>query len=206
MIIIVDYGTGNLGSVKKAMDYIGCSSAVTKAPGDIAGADGIILPGVGSFADASENLRRTGMQGALRKAIDSGKPFLGICLGMQLLMEWSEEGGFSRKGLGIFKGSVRRFSAKMGLKIPHVGWNSLDIIKKDVIFAGLPAKPYVYFVHSYHVAAESRDVVSASSSYGTGFDAALASGKIYGTQFHPEKSGDTGLLILRNFAAVVYGS
>ncbi len=203
MISIIDYGVGNLRSVEKAFNYIGCDAVVSSEPASILASDAVILPGVGAFADAMESLRKAGMVDVVKEAIAQNKPFLGICLGMQLLFDYSEEGGDRVQGLGIFRGGIKQLPLDMGLKVPHMGWNSLDYKKGCTIFKDLPEKPYVYFVHSYYLDAEDRNIVAARTNYGLEFDCAIASGNIFATQFHPEKSGDVGLTILRNFASMI---
>lgn len=202
MIAIIDYGVGNLRSVEKAFQFIGCQAEVSSDPEAVRRADAVVLPGVGAFADAMESLRRAGMVEVVKEAVQSGKPFLGICLGMQLLFEYSEEGGERVEGLGLFKGAIRLIPPHCGLKVPHMGWNSLKLKEGCPLFSGLPAKPFVYFVHSYYLKADDRDLVGATSEYGVQIDAAIGRGKVYATQFHPEKSGETGLQILKNWAAM----
>lgn len=201
MIAIIDYGAGNIRSVEKAFAYIGCEVCVTADPEVIASADAAVLPGVGSFGSAVENLKKTGMDAAARDFIKSGRPFLGICLGLQALFDSSEESP-EYDGLGIFGGKVLRIPEDTGLKIPHIGWNSLDYNKDCPIFKGLPDEPYVYFVHSYYLKADDENVVSASTEYGVHIHAAVWRDNCFAVQFHPEKSGKTGLAILRNFAAL----
>lgn len=215
MISVIDYGVGNLRSVEKALQFIGCNAVTTSVPEEVLKSDGIVLPGVGAFRDAMENLCGTGMADAVKEALKKGKPFLGICLGMQLLFEFSEEGSCEQEtavrncsserlrlaeGLKIFMGSVRRFPKLEGIKIPHMGWSSIEVKKGSVLFAGLGEKPCVYFVHSYYVSAADRNIPSAGCNYGIDFDAAVEEENISAVQFHPEKSGSTGLKILRNWA------
>lgn len=208
MIAIVDYNAGNIRSVQKAFEYAGASCLVTSSADEILSADGVILPGVGAFRNCFGNLKQKGLDRVVRHCLEKGMPFLGICLGFQMLFEYSEEDGTDAgwvKGMGVFKGAVRQFRSDMGLKVPQIGWNSLEIAKECVLFEGLPAKPYVYFVHSYYVDAEDKTLVAARSHYGIPFDAAIARGNVFAVQFHPEKSGDAGLMIIRNFMKVVYG-
>ena len=205
MIAIIDYGVGNLRSVEKAFHFIGSEAVVTSDRETILKADGVVLPGVGAFADAMESLRKAGMVEVVQEVVASGKAFLGICLGMQLLFDYSEEGGERVEGLGIFKGSIRQLPLDMDLKVPHMGWNSIKAKEDCPVFKGMPEKPYVYFVHSYYLTAEDRSLVAATTSYGIDFDVAVGQGKVFATQFHPEKSGDVGLQVLRNFAAIVNG-
>lgn len=202
MIAIIDYGVGNLRSVEKAFHFIGCEAEVSSDRQFILDADAVVLPGVGAFADAMENLKKAGMVDVVKKIIQDGKPFLGICLGMQLLFEYSEEGGERVEGLGILKGGVKQLPLDMNLKVPHMGWNSLRIKKDCPLFKGLPEKPYVYFVHSYYLDAQDKAVVAATAGYGIEFDVAVESGNVSATQFHPEKSGDIGLKILKNFVNI----
>lgn len=206
MIGVIDYGAGNLQSVVKALDFIGCKSFITDKRDELIKADGAILPGVGSFADAMDCMRRSGADIAVRDFIDSGKPFLGICLGLQLLFDESEESP-GVKGLGLLKGSITKIPNNNGtLKIPHMGWNSLDIKKHDALFNGIDGEPYVYFVHSYYLKADDESIVSSRTNYGVEIDASVSSGNIYAMQFHPEKSGRVGLQILRNFAKLSGGN
>lgn len=201
MIAIIDYGAGNLQSVKKALDFIGAESVITDNPETINACDKILLPGVGSFGDAMASMRAKNLVETVKQNALSGKAFLGICLGLQLLFEESEESP-NVQGLGIFKGKIRRFPNDMGLKIPHIGWNSLEIKQKDTLFKGIPENSYVYFVHSYYLEAEDLTDVATVTNYGIDFHSAVGKGNIFATQFHPEKSGDVGLQILRNFASM----
>lgn len=200
VIAIIDYGAGNLRSVANAFARLGVSTAVTRQPNEIARAAGIILPGVGAFADAMAALEGSGVIPALRAAVADGTPLLGICLGMQMLFDGSEEGP-GVQGLGLIPGTVRRMTPS-GLKIPHMGWNSLTLCKESLLTAGLPAEPYVYFVHSYACEAADGADVLAVSEYGGLFHAAVQRGPVAGMQFHPEKSGGVGQQILRNFVAM----
>jgi len=202
LIAIIDYGVGNLRSVEKAFHFIGCKASVSSDRDFIMEADAAVLPGVGAFADAMNSLKSTGMADVVGSFIKSGKPFLGICLGMQLLFDYSEEGGEKVKGLGIFRGSVRKLPMDIKLKIPHMGWNSIQVREDCPLFRGLGANPYVYFVHSYCLKARDRDIVAATTDYGIEFDVAIWKDNTFATQFHPEKSGETGLRILRNFAGL----
>lgn len=201
MIAIIDYGAGNLQSVKKALDYIGAENIITDNTEKILSADKVILPGVGSFGDAMESMERNNLTKTVKQCAESGKPFLGICLGLQLLFDESEESA-GVKGLGILKGKIRRFPSDMGLKIPHIGWNSLNIKQNDAIFKGVPENSYVYFVHSYYLEADDINDVAAVTNYGIDFHSAVGNCNVFATQFHPEKSGDVGLAILRNFASM----
>lgn len=200
MIAIIDYGMGNLRSVFKGFEKVGVKAAVASNPAQVDTADGVVLPGVGAFADAMANLRSTGMDSAIYRALAAGKPFLGICLGLQLLFETSEEWGVS-KGLGVLPGRVRRLPE--GLKIPHMGWNQLEIKRSDPLLAGIPEHSSFYFVHSYFVDPAEEDLALALSEYGKHFVCVVGKGKVYGIQFHPEKSSTLGLKILDNFGRVV---
>lgn len=202
MIAIIDYGVGNLASVNKAFSFIGVESTITSDPAEILAAGKVVLPGVGAFADAMNSLEKTNMISVIEKVVEKGTPLLGICLGMQLLFDYSTEGGDRVPGLGLLKGSVTQFPSDMGLKVPHMGWNSLSIKQGEGIFKGIRENSYVYFVHSYYLTAADSSYVAATCNYGITYDAAVAKGSIMGTQFHPEKSGDVGLDILRNFAAL----
>ena len=201
-IAIVDYGAGNLQSVKKALDFIGVSSVITKDAGQIRDAGAVILPGVGSFADAMASMHASGLTDTVLEAAHSGRPFLGICLGLQLLFEASEESP-GVVGLGVLKGEIRRIPQQDGLKVPHIGWNSLALRQQGGLFQGLEEEPYVYFVHSYYLHASDPSIVSAQTEYGVVIDAAVCRGSLHAVQFHPEKSGKTGLAMLKNFAAML---
>lgn len=203
MIAIIDYEVGNLRSVEKAFSFIGCEAAVSSDRDFILKADAVVLPGVGAFADAMENLKKHGMIDVIKTVIDSGKPFLGICLGMQLLFEYSEEGGENVQGLNILKGAIRQIPQDMNLKVPHMGWNLLNLKGNSPLFSGLPQNPYVYFVHSYYLDTSDKEIVIAETSYGITFSVAVQKNNVFATQFHPEKSGEIGLEILRNFAKTI---
>lgn len=192
---IVDYGVGNLMSVTNALSYVGVSNKVTGDARELELADAIVLPGVGAFADAADKLRATGLDRAIR-AQSLKKPILGICLGMQLLFQQGEEVRPSL-GLGFVDGSVTRIETK--LKLPHIGWNSLCFYHDSPLFNGIDSGCYVYFVHSYSGQAQCFDQVIATTDYGTTVVAAVQSGNVFGTQFHPEKSGEVGLAMLKNF-------
>lgn len=204
MIAIIDYGAGNIQSVSKALKHIGCEAFITRDKEQILKADGAVLPGVGSFGDTMDTMNSYGIKDTVIEYTNSGKPFLGICLGLQLLFPASEESP-EAKGLGIFDGSITKIPSGEGLKIPHIGWNSLDIKKTDGLFKGIDKNPYVYFVHSYFLNASEKNIVSAQTQYGVTIDASIEKGNIFATQFHPEKSGETGLKILKNFADIVMG-
>lgn len=204
MIAIVDYGAGNLRSVELALARLGVHTRVTADPDMLALADGLILPGVGAFSDAMAALGRSGTIPAVLEAVGAGRPLLGICLGMQLLLDGSEEGP-GVPGLGLIPGEVRRLPG-CGLKIPHMGWNSLTPAKPSPLFKGLPEEPYVYFVHSYACKAADPADVLAVTDYGVPFHAAVQRGRILGFQFHPEKSGNVGQKLLANFVEMVRGT
>lgn len=204
MIAVIDYGAGNLKSVKNALDHLGAANMRASTSKEILLADAVILPGVGEFGTAMAELERRGIKEAVIEAANGGRPLLGICLGMQLLFEAGEESP-GAKGLGILPGRVPRFPAEMGLKIPHMGWNSVMPLKENRLLDGLPKGSYMYFVHSFYVKAAERADVSAISEYGLIFDAAVERGNIFGCQFHPEKSGAAGLVILKNFIEIAKG-
>lgn len=204
MIAIIDYDAGNIRSVEKAFLHLGEEVLLTRKREEILGADRIVLPGVGSFGDAMENLERFGLVSVIREAAARQIPFLGICLGLQLLFERSEESpGVS--GLGILKGEILRIPAQGELKIPHMGWNSLSLQNGGRLFAELPPEPYVYFVHSYYLCAADPSIVKATAQYGVKIHAAVEQGNVFACQFHPEKSSGVGLQILKNFASVGKG-
>ena len=201
MIAIIDYDAGNIKSVEKALHYLGEETAVSRDPDLLKSADKVILPGVGSFGDAMGNLRAYGLDRVIYDVVEKGTPFLGICLGLQLLFEQSEESpGVS--GLGILKGEILRIPLMEGLKIPHMGWNSLDLVNNGRLFSGLEGHPYVYFVHSFYLKAEDPEIVKASTWYSTTIHASVEKDQVFACQFHPEKSSEVGLQILRNFAAI----
>lgn len=201
MIAIIDYDAGNLKSVEKALLSLGQECVVTRDFKEIEQADKVILPGVGSFGQAMEQLKKFELDKVLKEIPDSGKPFLGICLGLQLLFERSEESE-GVEGLGILKGEILRIPDKEGLKIPHIGWNSLDLQGNGRLFAGLEGHPYVYFVHSYYLKAAEESIVKATTDYSVRIHASVEQGNIFACQFHPEKSGSVGLQILKNFAEI----
>ena len=203
MIAIVDYGAGNLLSVKKALDFIGAESVITASANEIKNADGVILPGVGSFGNAMESMHESGLVEAVRSVAQSGRPFLGICLGLQLLFESSEESP-GVEGLGVLKGKILKIPSD-NLKVPHMGWNSLEFKKSTPLFEGIADGAYVYFVHSYYLSAENISDVSSTTEYGVTIHASVANGNLFATQFHPEKSGDVGLQMLRNFVSLCGG-
>ena len=201
MIAIIDYGVGNLFSLQSSLRMIGEETVVTADVQALRAADRLILPGVGAFGDAMEQLRASGAVQAMEEFIASGRPFLGICIGEQLLFESSEETP-GAKGLCWLRGQVKRIPSGQGRKIPHMGWNQLNIMKDDPLFSGLPEKPWMYFVHSYFVHALQRDQVLAQVDYGVPMDVAVRKGSLWAVQFHPEKSGETGLALLKNFASM----
>lgn len=198
VIAIIDYDAGNIKSVEKAMTFLGQEAAVTRNKDTILSADKVILPGVGSFGDAMGKIRQYGLEPVIRQVAESGTPFLGICLGLQLLFEQSDESP-GVPGLGILKGKILRIPEAEGLKIPHMGWNSLTFPVKGRLFTGLAEEPYVYFVHSYYLEAADEQIVTAVAEYGTRIHASVEQGNVFACQFHPEKSSDAGLHILKNF-------
>ncbi|REJ73665.1 MAG: imidazole glycerol phosphate synthase subunit HisH [Planctomycetota bacterium] len=199
MIQIIDYGMGNLRSVQKALEKLGRQAEICTDPRRIAGAERVILPGVGAFRDAITQLRSHGFIDPIRDFLDTGRPFLGICLGLQLLFDVGYEDG-EYEGLGLVPGSVVRFDSAPGLKIPHMGWNALQIERRTPLLEGIPEGAYVYFVHSYHVVPEDDSVVATRTDHGGPFVSMIAQGNLYATQFHPEKSQSVGLKLLENFA------
>ncbi len=203
MIAIIDYDAGNLKSVEKALKFLGEEAVITRQKEEILNADKVILPGVGAFGDAMHNLNQFGLVDVIKEVVDLGKPFLGICLGLQLLFERSEESP-GVEGLGILKGEILRIPDCPGLKIPHMGWNSLKIKPEAKLFKGLE-DPYVYFVHSYYLKAADESIVAATTEYSTIIHASVQSGNVFACQFHPEKSSRVGLQILRNFAEIEKG-
>lgn len=198
MIAIIDYDAGNIRSVEKAVLRLGEEVVVTNNREEIIKADKVILPGVGSFGDAMGKLKRYDLIPTIKEVIENNTPFLGICLGLQLLFEESEEGS-GVPGLGILKGSVKRFPHKEGFKVPHMGWNSLNFQNSGRLFEGIEEGAYVYFVHSYYLEAADEEIVKAKTEYSNTFDASIEKDNIFACQFHPEKSGDVGLLVLKNF-------
>ena len=204
MIAIIDYDAGNLKSVEKVLTYLGEDSVITGDARTILEADKVILPGVGAFGDAMENLKKRELDKVIKEVCMKNTPFLGICLGLQLLFESSEESP-QAEGLGILKGQILRIPDKEGLKIPHIGWNSLTLQHQGRLFEGLEEHPYVYFVHSYYLKAEEEQIVKAVTDYSTCIHASVEKGNIFACQFHPEKSSSTGLKILKNFAQLKGG-
>lgn len=203
MIAVVDYGVGNLFSLVSSLRSIGADAQVTSEDEALRAADGIILPGVGAFADARAKLRASGAEGVLTEEVQKGKPFLGICLGMQMLFDRSYEYGV-HEGLGFIPGEVVPFRLPKGMKVPHMGWNSLHIVRDCPLLDGVKEGDYVYYVHSYHATGCEAHTV-AVSDYGIPVTGVVARGNVYGTQFHPEKSGDVGLNILRAFVKIAEG-
>jgi glutamine amidotransferase len=203
-IVIIDYGSGNLRSVQKALEEVGCTAEITKDKASIRNAKGIVLPGVGSFDSAIMELRSLGLESAIEEAIARGKPFLGICLGLQHLFEASEEG--TQKGLGILKGKVKKFNfsgtAETDLSIPHMGWNRLLFKHRSPLLSSVEEGSMVYFAHSYYVVPEDSMLISTTTDYGSEFVSSICKGNLFGLQFHPEKSGETGLKILKNFGGL----
>ena len=201
MICIIDYGAGNIESVRKAFEFIGAECVLSDDPKVLENVDAAVLPGVGSFGDAMDNIRSRKLEEPIKKFIASGKPFLGICLGLQILFESSEESP-EAVGLSVLKGKIVRIPNGEGLKIPHMGWNSLSFRNKSKLFGSLGENQYVYFVHSYYLKAEE-DIVTSTTEYGVTIHASVEKDNLMACQFHPEKSGETGLEILRNFVALI---
>lgn len=201
MIGIIDYDAGNIKSVEKAVNALGQETVVSRDPQVLLQADKVILPGVGAFGDAMGRLRQYGLEEVIREIAGRGTPFLGICLGLQLLFDSSEESP-GVKGLGLLPGKILRIPEKEGLKIPHMGWNSLSIRPGARLFRGIPENSYVYFVHSYYLKAEDESIVAASAEYGVHIHASVEKGNLFACQFHPEKSSSTGLAILKNFIEI----
>ena len=198
MIAIIDYDAGNIKSVEKALQYLGEEVIITREAEVILNADGVILPGVGAFGDAMDKLNRYGLTEVIHEYVETGKPFLGICLGLQLLFEESEESPGVR-GLHLLDGKIVRIPAENGLKVPHIGWNDLSFPREGKLFRGLKEHSYVYFVHSFYLQAEEEQVVTATAEYGVNIHASVEKGNVFACQFHPEKSSEVGMQILRNF-------
>ncbi len=198
MVSIIDYGAGNLMSVKKALDFIGAESEITMDKNKIKNASHIVLPGVGSFGDAMASMAERDLVDTVREAALSGKPFLGICLGLQLLFDESDESP-NVKGLGVLDGKISLIPKKDGLKVPHMGWNSVEIKNSSGIFKNIPNNSYFYFVHSYYLNSADENEVAGVTQYGTEIECAVEKGNLCATQFHPEKSGEIGLQLLKNF-------
>lgn len=202
MIAIIDYDAGNIKSVEKALQFLGEEVNVTRDAAAILGADGVILPGVGAFGDAMGKLHSYGLVDVIHRYVETGRPFLGICLGLQLLFEESEESP-GVKGLHLLDGKIVKIPAKNGLKVPHIGWNDLSFPHEGKLFRGLQEHPYVYFVHSYYLQAADEKIVTAVADYGVRIHASVEQGNVFACQFHPEKSSDVGMQMLRNFIDVV---
>lgn len=198
MIAIIDYGMGNLASVGNAFAKLGYETIITQEPAEIMTADKVVLPGVGAFADAIKNIRSLGIDKTLQEIVRRNTPLLGVCLGYQLLFSESDEDGL-HQGLDLIKGRVEKLRIPAEYKVPHMGWNSIDIKPASRLFSGIPSGSYFYFVHSYHVLPEDQSVLAATTDYGIQIVCAVETGNIFATQFHPEKSSDMGLKVLRNF-------
>lgn len=201
MIAIIDYDAGNIRSVEKALRFLGEDTVLSRDKEEILRADKVILPGVGAFGDAMNKLVKYDLVDTIKQVVDKKTPFLGICLGLQLLFEESDENK-GVPGLGILPGKIIRIPDKEGLKIPHIGWNSLDLQNNGRLFKGISDKSYVYFVHSYYLKADEEDIIKATTEYSTHIHASVEKDNVFACQFHPEKSGDVGLKILKNFAEI----
>ncbi len=202
MIAIIDYGMGNIHSIQKALELYGARTLVTNNPEDIKASEKAVLPGVGAFDDAMRELKKRALISAINAHIRDGKPFLGICLGMQLLFEKSQEAAHS-KGIGIFKGEVKRFKERGGFKIPHMGWNQLKKSGADCpLLKDVAEDSYVYFCHSYYPSPRDKGIIAGACEYGVNFACAVWGGNVYGVQFHPEKSQSVGLKIIKNFIEI----
>ena len=201
MITVLDYDAGNIKSVEKALDFLGEEVKITRDREEILSADGVILPGVGAFGDAMEKLHQYGLVDVIHEVVDRQIPFLGICLGLQLMFESSEETP-GVAGLGILPGEIVKFPETPGFKIPHIGWNSLELTNNGRLFKDIDQQAYVYFVHSYYLKAREEEIVKAKTNYITDFNSSVEKDNVFACQFHPEKSGDVGLKILDNFANI----
>ena len=202
MIAIIDYDAGNIKSVEKAFQFLKQDVILTRDAGQILNADAVVLPGVGSFGDAMKKLENYGLIDIIHKVVEKNIPFLGICLGLQLLFDSSEESP-GVKGLGVLPGKIVKIPDDQGLKVPHIGWNSLKYPKPGRLFEGIKEEEYVYFVHSYYLVADTDDIVTATTDYVAHIHASVEKGNVFACQFHPEKSSDVGLKILSNFIKVV---
>ena len=201
MMAVIDYDAGNLRSVQKALAFLGEESEITRDYKEILAADKVILPGVGAFGESMEHLKKYGLDPVIREVVAKGTPFLGICLGLQLLFEGSEESS-GVEGLHILEGKIQRIPDQEGLKIPHIGWNSLKLHREGRLFEGVSEGAFVYFVHSYYLKAADEGIVRASTEYGTKIHASVEQGNVFACQFHPEKSSGVGLMMLSNFARI----
>jgi imidazole glycerol-phosphate synthase subunit HisH len=207
MIALLDYGSGNLRSVHKALLKVGADVRIARSPGEMTGASGVVLPGVGAFDDCINALRKQELLEASREFIKTGKPFLGICVGYQALFEKSEEFNSCAAGLGVFAGKVVRFSERNGLKIPQIGWNQLDVVKPECpLYRGVPSGSYVYFVHSFFPKPADESIIATRTEYGETFASSVWRDNVFATQFHPEKSQKVGLQLLGNFVALATAS
>ena len=200
-IAIIDYDAGNIKSVEKSLNYLGEEAIITRDHDEIVNSDKVILPGVGAFADAMEKIRHYGLEETIHEVVEKNIPFLGICLGLQLMFESSDEGP-GVKGLGLLPGKILRIPKSGDLKIPHMGWNNIKVKEDSRLFKELPENPYVYFVHSYYLLADDEDIVAATTEYGVKIHAAVEKDNIFACQFHPEKSSTVGLQILKNFVSL----
>lgn len=201
MVAIIDYDAGNIKSVEKAIQFLGEEAIITRNPDEILSASHVILPGVGAFGDAMEKLHKYGLISVIHEVVKRDIPFLGVCLGLQLMFDRSEETP-GVEGLSILKGEIKRIPDKEDLKIPHIGWNSLKYPNVGRLYKDIPEDSYVYFVHSYYLDAEEKDIVVATTEYGTNIHASVEKGNVFACQFHPEKSSTVGLKILENFLKV----
>lgn len=201
MVAILDYDAGNIKSVEKAFKFLGADVVTTRDEAEIARADHVVLPGVGAFGDAMSKLNEYKLVDVIKKTVESDVPFIGICLGLQLMFDSSEESE-GVDGLGIFRGKIRRIPQANGLKVPQIGWNDLNYAKKGRLFEGVPEHSFVYFVHSYYLDAMDKDIVTATTDYGVKVEASVEKGNVFACQFHPEKSSEVGMQILKNFLEV----